>query len=112
MPRQPRLELPGVPMHVVQRGVNRYAIFLDDEDRHHYCLLLRMACKRFAVRVHAFVLMDNYVHLLVSADKAGAVSSAMRLSGQSYVQAFDVRHRRSGTLWQGGSSRAWSDRTV
>ncbi|MEA9905213.1 transposase [Xanthomonas campestris pv. raphani] len=101
MPRQPRLELPGVPMHVVQRGVNRCAIFLDDEDRHHYCLLLRMACERFAVRVHAFVPMDNHVHLLVSADKAGAVSSAMRLSGQSYVQAFNVRHRRSGTLWQG-----------
>jgi len=46
MPRQPRLELPGVPMHVLQRGVNRCAIFLDDEDRHHYCLLLRMACER------------------------------------------------------------------
>lgn len=101
MPRQPRLELPGVPMHVVQRGVNRCAIFLDDEDRHHYCLLQRLACERFAVRVHAFAPMDNHVHLLVSSDKAGAVSSAMRLSGQSYVQAFNVRHRRSGTLWQG-----------
>ncbi|SOO17799.1 hypothetical protein XFF6992_20003 [Xanthomonas citri pv. fuscans] len=66
MPRQTPLELPGVPMHVVQRGVNRCAIFLDDEDRHHYCLLLRMARERFAVRVHAFVLMDNHVHLLVS----------------------------------------------
>ncbi|WP_238150288.1 transposase [Xanthomonas arboricola] len=51
--------------------------------------------------------MDNHVHLLVSADKAGAVSSAMRLSGQSYVQAFNVRHRCSETLWQGGSSPAW-----
>ncbi len=60
-----------------------------------------MARDRFAVRVHAFVLMDNHVHLQVSADKAGAVSSATRLSGQSYVQAFNVRHRRSGTLWQG-----------
>ncbi|MEF9418380.1 hypothetical protein [Xanthomonas citri] len=41
------------------------------------------------------------MHLLVLADKAGAVFSAMRLSGQSYVQAFNVRHRRSGSLWQG-----------
>lgn len=65
-------------------------------------------CERFAVRVHAFVLMDNHVHLLVSADKAGAVSSTMRPSGQSYVQAFNVRHRRSGTLWLGGSSPAWN----
>ncbi|WP_223571764.1 transposase, partial [Xanthomonas citri] len=54
-------------------------------------LLLRMACERFAVRVHAFVLMDNHVHLLVSADKAGAVSSAMRLSSQSYVQALKAK---------------------
>lgn len=53
------------------------------------------------MRVHAFVLMDNHVHLLVSAEKAGAVSSAMRQSGQSYVQAFNVRHGRRGTLWQG-----------
>uniref|UniRef100_UPI003F82067C transposase n=1 Tax=Xanthomonas sp. 0924 TaxID=2835534 RepID=UPI003F82067C len=45
--------------------------------------------------------MENHVHLLVSADKAGAASSAMRLSGQSYVQSFNVRHRRSGMLWQG-----------
>lgn len=43
MPRQPRLELPGVPMHVVQRGVNRCEIFLHDEDRYHYCLLLCVA---------------------------------------------------------------------
>ena len=78
--------------------MNRCEIFLDYEDQHHYCLLLSSACERFAVRVHAFVLMDNHVHLLVSADKADAVFSAMRLSGQSYVQAFNVRHRRSGTL--------------
>ncbi|MBB3812677.1 REP element-mobilizing transposase RayT [Xanthomonas arboricola] len=61
MPRQPRLELPSVPMHVVQRGVIRCDL-PDDEDRHHSCLLLRMACERFAM--HAFMLMDNHVHLL------------------------------------------------
>ena len=52
MPRQPRLELPGVPMHVTQRGVNRCAIFLDDADRHHYRRLLRDACRMHDVRVH------------------------------------------------------------
>ncbi|NJB78358.1 transposase [Xanthomonas arboricola] len=85
MPRQPRLGLPGVPMPVVQRAVNRCAFFLDDED-HHYRLLLRVACERFAMRVHAFVLMDNHVHPLVSADKASAMCSAMWLSCQSYVR--------------------------
>ena len=101
MPRQPRLELPGVPMHVTQRGVNRCAIFLDDTDRHHYRRLLRAACHAYDVRVHAFVLMDNNVHLLLSSCVAGAVSKMMRGAGQAYVQAFNARHGRCGTLWQG-----------
>lgn len=101
MPRQPRLELPGVPMHVTQRGVNRCAIFIDDQDRHHYRRLLRDACRKHAVAVHAFVLMDNHVHLLLSSLQGGQVSRAMRNAGQAYVQAFNVRHGRSGTLWQG-----------
>jgi putative transposase len=101
MPRQPRLELPGIPMHVTQRGVNRCAIFLDDDDRHHYRRLLRDACRRQAVAIHAFVQMDNHVHLLLGCDSAGGVSQAMRAAGQAYVQGFNLRHGRSGTLWQG-----------
>lgn len=101
MPRQPRLELPGVPMHVTQRGVNRCAIFVDDADRHHYRRVLREACRLHGVLVHAFVLMDNHVHLLLSASRAGAISQVMRLSGQAHVQAFNARHGRTGTLWQG-----------
>ena len=101
MPRQPRLELPGVPQHVTQRGVNRCAIFLDDEDRHHYRRVLREACRRHGVCVHAFVLMDNHVHLLLSAVQRGVISQALRRAGQAYVQAFNLRHGRCGTLWQG-----------
>jgi putative transposase len=101
MPRAPRLELPGIPLHVVQRGVNRCAIFLDDEDRRLYRRLLHEAGLRHAVAIHAYVFMDNHVHLLVSASAPGAVSAAMRRSGQAYVRAFNDRHRRIGTLWQG-----------
>ncbi|MDN5780724.1 MAG: transposase [Luteimonas sp.] len=101
MPRQARLELPGIPMHVTQRGVNRCAIFLDDQDRHHYRRLLREACRKHGVAVHAFVLMDNHVHLLLSAGQAGRIALAMRAAGQAHVQAFNFRHGRSGTLWQG-----------
>jgi len=101
MPRQPRLELPGIPLHVTQRGVNRCAIFLDDDDRHHYRRLLRDACRKHGVALHAFVLMDNHVHLLVSAEQTGCVSRALRQAGQSYVQSFNQRHGRIGTLWQG-----------
>lgn len=101
MPRQPRLELPGVPMHVTQRGVNRCAIFIDEQDRHHYRRLLREACRKHGVAVHAFVLMDNHVHLLLSTNRVGQIALAMRASGQAHVQAFNFRHGRSGTLWQG-----------
>ena len=101
MPRRPRLELPGIPMHVTQRGVNRCAIFVDDVDRHHYRRVLREACTKDAVAVHALVLMDNHVHLLLASSQPGNVSMAMRNAGQAYVQAFNMRHGRSGTLWQG-----------
>lgn len=101
MPRLPRLELPGVPVHVTQRGVNRGAIFLDDQDRHHFRRLLRGACRKHAVQVHAFVLMDNHFHLLLTSPQPGALSHAMRAVGQNYVQAFNYRHARCGTLWQG-----------
>lgn len=101
MPRQPRLELAGVPMHITQRGVNRCAIFVDDQDRHHYLRLLRDACAKHEVAIHAFMLMDNHVHLLLAASRSGQISFAMRAVGQCHVQAFNARHGRSGGLWQG-----------
>ncbi|MEO6227591.1 MAG: transposase [Thermomonas sp.] len=101
MPRQARIEVPGIPMHVTQRGVNRCAIFVDDQDRHHYRSLLRDACRDHAVLVHAYVLMDNHVHLLIYSERPGAVTRVMRAVGQTYVQAFNQRHGRIGTLWQG-----------
>lgn len=101
MPRRPRLILPNQPFHVTQRGVNRAAIFLDDEDRHHYRRVLLKACRTHDVAIHAFVLMDNHVHLLLTPATDDALALAMRVSGQSYVQAFNARHARSGTLWQG-----------
>lgn len=101
MPRQPRLELPGLPVHVTQRGVNQCAIFIDDDDRHHYRRLLREACIEHGIAIHAFVLMDNHVHLLLTPRHPGALSRAMRAVGQCYVQAFNARHGRCGALWQG-----------
>lgn len=100
-PRSARLELPGVPLHVTQRGVNRCAIFRDDRDRRWYRQLLRQACSEHHVSTHAYVLMGNHVHLLLSADKSGAISRAMRHVGQSYAQGFNRRYGRTGALWQG-----------
>lgn len=100
MPRTPRLLLPGVPLHITQRGINKGAVFLDDEDRHHFRRLLRDALQS-GIALHAFVLMDNHVHLLLTARTTRGLSCAMRRLGQCYVQAFNLRHRRCGSLWQG-----------
>jgi putative transposase len=101
MPRRPRLELPGVPLHVTQRGVNRAATFLDDDDRHLYCRLLHESLAAHEVALHAYVLMTNHVHLLVTASISGAFSTAMSALGRRYVPIFNRKHGRSGTLWEG-----------
>jgi putative transposase len=101
MPRLPRLELPGVPLHVTQRGINKGAIFLDADDRYHFRHLLRRAFHEHGIALHAFVLMDNHFHLLLTPRTTGAMSRAMGWVGQSYVQAFNLRHARCGALWQG-----------
>ncbi len=67
MPRRPRLNLPAAPMHVIQRGNNRQATFFADEDYRFYLECLGDAARRYACRIHAYVLMTNHVHLLASA---------------------------------------------
>lgn len=101
MPRRARLELPGIPLHITQRGVNRGAVFVDDDDRHHYLDLLSEVIVAHGVSMHAYVLMGNHVHLLASSCEAGAISMAMRRLGQCYAQAFNRKHRRTGPLWEG-----------
>ena len=66
MPRRPRLELPGIPLHVTHRGVNRAATFLDDEDFSLYRHCLGDALAAHGVALHAYVLMTNHVHLLAT----------------------------------------------
>lgn len=86
MPRPLRLGLPGLPLHVTQRGVNRCAAFFDDDDRHHYRWLLRAACQKHVVAIHAYGLMDKHVHLLLTPAEAGALSRAMQAVGQKHKE--------------------------
>lgn len=81
--RRPRLELPGIPMHITHRGVNRAATFIDDGDCAAYLQALEVAAHRESVAIHAYVLMTNHVHLLVGADLPGAVSRMMQLLGRA-----------------------------
>lgn len=101
MARLPRFDLPGIPQHVVQRGNNRLPCFLDDEDRQRYLQCLRQALLRFGCRLHAYVLMSNHVHLLLTPGEAGALSRLMHTFARNYVGSFNGRHGRTGTLWEG-----------
>ncbi len=99
--RRPRLELPGVPLHITHRGVNRGATFIDDDDFAAYLHALERVSHDNGVALHGYVLMTNHVHLLVGADEVGAVSRMMQALGRRYVRAFNARYERTGTLWEG-----------
>jgi putative transposase len=101
MSRPPRLILPAVPLHIIQRGNNRAPCFSNTTDYLVYLTLLRQYAAATACHVHAYVLMTNHVHLLLSTGSRTGPSVLMRRLGQHYVQYFNRRHRRSGTLWEG-----------
>lgn len=101
MPRLPRLDLPGVPQHVIQRGNNRQPCFLREQDYRCYLTQLHEAARFHGCRVHAYVLMTNHVHLLMSAEETGAVARTMQSLGRRYVGYFNASYGRTGTLWGG-----------
>ena len=101
MARLPRLTLPGHLHHVIQRGNNRQPIFQDGEDFQAMLALLADNALQHGVAVHAYVLMDNHFHLLVTPPSADALPQMMQAVGRRYVQYFNRRHARTGTLWEG-----------
>jgi len=101
MPRKPRFYIGGIPCHVIQRGNNHGACFFSDADHLLYLECLEDASKRFGVQVHAYVLMTNHVHLLMTPDNSDGISRVMQSLGRRYVQQINFRYRRSGTLWDG-----------
>ena len=80
MARLARLAVAGQAHHLIQRGNNGQAIFVDDEDRNSYLASLREAASTHAVAIHAYVLMDNHVHLLLSLPAIGAIGRLMQNS--------------------------------
>lgn len=101
MARHPRLDLVDVPQHIVQRGNNRSACFYDDRQRLFYLDVMRTAASAARVSVHAYVLMGNHVHLLVTPHQPGAVSTLMQTLGRRYVQWINKLCNRTGTLFEG-----------
>ena len=101
MARKPRFYLKGIPCHIVQRGNNRQACFFCDEDFGFYINSLQAALQQYNVQLHAFVLMTNHVHLLMTPDDAEGISRVMQSVGRDYVRYVNKYYRRSGTLFEG-----------
>jgi REP element-mobilizing transposase RayT len=99
MPRQARLDAPGALHHIMVRGINRAAIFADDQDKARFLERLGENVTEGKCSVYAWVLMDNHVHLLFKSGRHG-ISAAMRKLLTWYAQYFNRRHNRTGHLFQ------------
>ncbi|HEV7619236.1 MAG TPA: transposase [Burkholderiaceae bacterium] len=101
MARLPRLVIPHQPHHVIQRGNDQQLIFRDTNDCVVFLDWLREAAKQFKVAVHAYVLMPNHMHLLVTPSDETGLGRMMQWVGRYYVPYFNYKYGRVGTLWQG-----------
>ena len=101
MPRKPRFNLIGIPQHVIQRGNNREPCFYAEQDYRRYFDDLREVAEKYRCRVHAYVLMTNHVHILVTPMVEYGISQMMQALGRRYVYYINKTYKRSGTLWEG-----------
>ena len=101
MARKPRFTLPGYPQHIIQRGLNRQACFFAIKDYRLYLELLQEASDKYECHVHAYVLMTNHLHLLVTPQQSLGISFMMQRLAQRYVRSINRNYGRTGTLWDG-----------
>jgi len=101
MPRRPRIIVPDIPVHVIQRGNNRQPCFFAEEDYRFYLEWLHEYACITGCLVHAYVLMTNHVHLLLTPKESDSAGELMKRLGQRYVQYINRTYQRSGTLWEG-----------
>jgi len=101
MARLPRFVIPDQPQHVIVRGNNRSDIFCAGADYQFYLEKLQHACDKHACKLHAYVLMTNHVHLLITPLVEESIGKAMQMLGRYYVQYFNNAYQRTGTLWEG-----------
>ena len=99
MPRRPRIHLDGLPLHIVQRGHNREPCFFGNQDYHAYLNWLGEASRRERCALHAYVLMTNHVHLLVTPEHAASIPRLIIALGRRYVPYINHTYGRTGTLW-------------
>ena len=110
MPRRARMYISGFPYHVVQRGNNREACFFEIEDYQFYLDLLQQLLFRYGVHLHAYVLMTNHVHLLMTPEEKDSISNMTRVLGSRFAQYMNKKYQRTGTLWEGRHKSSGVDR--
>lgn len=101
MARPTRYFLPDQPLHVIQRGNNRQAIFFRDDDYRRCRDWLMSAAAEHGVAVHAYVFMTNHIHLLATPRHEASLPRMMQSLGRRYVRHLNTTYRRTGTLWEG-----------
>ena len=101
MPRQCRYFIPNVAQHVITRGVDRQAVFFHQQDYALYREALQDAAATNDCLIHAYVLMTNHVHLIVTPLQERSLPLMMQAMGRNYVQRLNARYGRTGTLWEG-----------
>ena len=101
MARLPRYFVKNVPLHIILRGNNRDPIFANDEDCQFFKEALQDAAKKHELSIHAYVFMTNHIHLLASPTTEDSVPKTLQSLGRRYVQYFNFRYERTGTLWEG-----------
>ncbi len=100
MPRRPRLIVEDWPLHVVHRGHNKQSIFRSDDDRWKYLHDLRKSKVASHTEIHAYVLMGNHVHLLVTPRNTDSIAQLFQSMGRRYARFFNDKYQRKGALWE------------
>ena len=112
MPRYPRLFLPDMPIHVVQRGHDRQPVFVQTADYRYYLDNLREAKDVLSIQVNGYCLMTNHVHLIVTAKaETENISKLMRLLAARQTRYVNKLESRTGTLWEGRFKASLIDTT-
>ena len=101
MARRERLFTRGMALHVTQRGNDRTLTFRKSSDYEVFLLFLRLATVRYRLQLHAYALMSNHFHLMVTPESPEQLARAMQSLGRRYVRFFNDRYQRTGTLWEG-----------
>lgn len=109
MPRSRRITLPGIPHHVTQRGNRKANVFVDEIDRHVYLKILKAQCEEHSLKIWAWCLMSNHVHLIAVPEREDSLSRAFQGIHGTYARYFNTRHSKTGHLWQGRFKAALLD---